>query len=170
MEATATNMFGQIRLLSVTLTSHSLANGAFPKVTIANFDRRAGDAGELSDTTLLYYFPIVTEDQREDWEQYSWDNQGWIYKDWLTHKGERFFETNPGNISRKIYGFHQALEILQHDPDWPKAIKKAHWDSINSDLALAQNLGPPSPVVGTKFYLPMWQIGKRNPAQRDPVN
>lgn len=131
-------------------------------MTISRFDHRAAEASELSGSDLLmYYTPIVKESEREAWEQYSWENQGWIYDDWVFHKGEQYYEQNPGNISAKIYGFHEAIEILNHDPLWNETVKKAGWDSISQDLEISLDLGPPSPVVdgGRQFYAPIWQVG-----------
>ena len=162
MDATANKIFGEVKVLSVTLTSHSLANGAFPEVTISRFDHRAQEASTLSGSDLLlYYAPIVKESQRESWEQYAWENQGWIYEDWLFHKGQQAYKQNPGNISAKIFGFHEAIEILDHDPLWNETVKRAGWDSISQDLEISLDLGPPSPLVdqGRPFYLPIWQVG-----------
>ncbi|GKY95746.1 hypothetical protein MPSEU_000535400 [Mayamaea pseudoterrestris] len=159
IDATTKNIFGQIKLLSVTLTSHSLANGAFPNVTISRFDRRADEARKLSGSGLIYYAPIVKESQRKGWEQYAYENQEWVYTDWLFHEGESGYEQNPGNISRNIYGFHDAIKILDQDPLWEKTVKSAEWDSINQDLSLSEDLGPPSPVIDEPFYLPIWEAG-----------
>jgi hypothetical protein len=159
VHTTVENIIGQVRLLSVTLTSHSLANGAFPEVTISRFDRRVDDARKLSGSSLMYYSPIVKESQRDSWEQYAVQNQGWIYEDWQFHRGEQYFAENPGNITPQIYGFHEALDILNYDPDWKKTVKLAGWDGIGQDLTLAQDLGPPSPEIDEPFYLPIWQTG-----------
>jgi hypothetical protein len=159
VRATERSIFGQINLLSVTLTSFSLANGAFPNVTIVNFDHRVAEAGLLSGSGLMYYVPIVKESQRSGWEQYAVDHQGWVYSDWLTHKNDTGFASNPGNISQHIFGFQEALDILAYDPHWKETVKRAHWDTISQDLSLSYNLGPPSPVVGEPFNLPVWQTG-----------
>lgn len=146
-------------MLGVSLTSHSLANGAFPQVTISRFDRRAADARKLSGSSLIYYAPIVKESELLDWEQYIWENQGWVYDDWLFHEGESGYEEEPGNITSRVYGFEEAIKILNLDPKWKKTVEAAGWDSINEDLALARELGPSSALIDEPFYLPVWQTG-----------
>ncbi|GKY95745.1 hypothetical protein MPSEU_000535300 [Mayamaea pseudoterrestris] len=152
VEATTANLFGQVHLLGVTLTSHSLANGAFPAVTIARFDRRSGDARELSGASLIFLAPIVKQSKLAEWEQYAYEQQSWVYNDWSFHKGEAAFAKNPGNITPQIYPYETMNQILASDPSWQQA---ANGESSMHDL----NLGPSSPIIDEPFHVPIWETG-----------
>ena len=76
---TATNVFATIESMSTTITSHTMAtNATWPFVTIPNFVARGSQLLELSGSFWLALSPLVTLDQRVEWEQYSVAHQGWL--------------------------------------------------------------------------------------------
>lgn len=66
---------------SLALATTSLAldkNASFPQVTVPNFEVRASNARELSDTDILIWCPFVSRSQQAVWGNHVTANQGWL--------------------------------------------------------------------------------------------
>jgi hypothetical protein len=50
----------------------------WPFVTMNDFQQQAATARSLSSALFLEILPVVAEDQREQWEEYSMQNMGWL--------------------------------------------------------------------------------------------
>jgi hypothetical protein len=74
------NVHGASRNLAQTITSFALVrNQTFPFVTISAFETLARHARQQSGVIdSVVYSPLVSDDQRSEWEAYSQANQGWI--------------------------------------------------------------------------------------------
>ena len=58
--------------LSISITSYSLDSGnAFPFVTLPNYEIRVAKALKISNSDAIAWFPLVAQDQRQAWEEYS---------------------------------------------------------------------------------------------------
>jgi hypothetical protein len=120
--------------LRIAVTSHALnTNASWPFVTIPDFDLRAESARDLGDILSLSLHPLVSLDDREEWEQYSVDNIDWLRQAKLrqsTAARELSDKLEPANFTR---GF--SKEIYR-------------FDSNDEVVIVDQTTGP---------YLPTWQ-------------
>ena len=67
--------------MAVTATSFASANNlSWPFVTLNDFAYRAESVTSLADCLLLELLPIVSDEQRADWEAYSMANEAWFYE------------------------------------------------------------------------------------------
>ena len=65
--------------LGVTITATAVANNStWPFVTIDQFQQRSASTLSLSGCLYLYLAPIVTDENRLAWEEYSVANTGWL--------------------------------------------------------------------------------------------
>lgn len=92
------------------LTTTSLAldrNLEFPLVTVPDFEVVASNARELSDVDLLGLSPLIRgRDQREEWENYSAREQGWL-RESLDSAG--MTDVDPGPIPTEIVNTRDFL-------------------------------------------------------------
>jgi hypothetical protein len=86
-EKNAELIFGQIKGLATSITSHALAlNQSWPFVTLPHFDIRCRQAGALAGSELVIFAPIVNEEDVHAWEQYAVGQQGWMVEDMVRAK------------------------------------------------------------------------------------
>lgn len=70
-----------IDALSVTITAFAQDTGStFPNVTISDFEIRCANSRVLSDTAVIQYHPIVTDESRKGWEAYQIEKRGHFEK------------------------------------------------------------------------------------------
>ena len=63
--------------LSVTFTSYARGTGAtFPNVTLPDFEIRGTNTLILADAEMITYSPLVTDKNRDQWEEYVRTNRG----------------------------------------------------------------------------------------------
>jgi hypothetical protein len=64
-------------------------NRTWPFVTISKFQERSASARTLSGSYHFDFVPIVTDEDRLDWEEYSVANRGWLEegREYQTEKG-----------------------------------------------------------------------------------
>jgi hypothetical protein len=68
-----------IAAFGVTITANAVANNStWPFVTIDQFQQRSASSLSLSGCMFLELAPIVTEENRLAWEEYSVANTGWL--------------------------------------------------------------------------------------------
>ena len=76
---TARNVFATIQSMSTTVTSHTLAvNATWPFVTVPHYVARGQNLLDLSGSFWISLCPLVKEQERFEWEQYSVEHQGWL--------------------------------------------------------------------------------------------
>ena len=67
---------GAAASMSTTITSYAIdKNLSFPFVTLPDFALRGSHARIQSGSLILHYFPLVTDDNREEWEEYAYQNR-----------------------------------------------------------------------------------------------
>ena len=70
---------GALTSLSVTMTSYARShNYTWPFVTINDFQQRAAAARELSDSLYIQVVPLITDEMRSLWQNYTIANKGWL--------------------------------------------------------------------------------------------
>jgi hypothetical protein len=86
-ENNAELIFGQIKGLATSITSHALAlNQSWPFVTLPHFDIQTSQAGILAGSELIIFAPIVNEEDVHQWEQYAVGHQDWMVEDMVRAK------------------------------------------------------------------------------------
>jgi hypothetical protein len=72
-------MLGSIDILSATVVSTAhYTNQSWPFVTIPGFAIHAAKVRSASDGIGIFFQPLVTADERSQWEEYSIANHGWV--------------------------------------------------------------------------------------------
>ena len=75
----AVTTYGQVESTISTITSLSLANATvWPFFTVPNFEIHIKKLLTLTGSNFAVFSPIITNDTKDLWEQYSLGNQGWI--------------------------------------------------------------------------------------------
>ena len=74
---------GSINSIGIALTSQGYNDGnnssSWPFVTLPAFQQRSASARLLSNALFISTAPIVTEDNRDQWEEYSvGDSKNWM--------------------------------------------------------------------------------------------
>jgi class 3 adenylate cyclase len=129
--------------LSVTITSYAKSTGAtFPNVTLPDFEIRCSNSRVLSDTSVINYQPVVTDETRLGWEAYQIANRG------------HFDEALASGIAQRA---QQDVRFGQIDGDGDK---RGLQESDLRDVIM--NLEPDGTTSvapeGSGPYLPVWQI------------
>ena len=94
MIADTTNAF---LMLSQLISASSVStNGFFPFVTVPGFEILGEYARRLSRVEMIVYTPIVQESQASRWQEYAFDNQGWIQesREAVRKSDDIFFSSN----------------------------------------------------------------------------
>jgi hypothetical protein len=100
-----------IAALGVTFTSSALeTNRTWPFVTINKFQQRSASARTLSRSYKFVLVPIVTDENRLDWEEYSVVNSGW-----LAEGREYQAENDPGTSRNRILALQDGDSVAEHD-------------------------------------------------------
>lgn len=72
---------GAIGTFANSITSHALAtNQTFPMVTIPHFALRGADVRVQAAASVIHWLPLVTDDKRDEWEKYAFENRFQIDK------------------------------------------------------------------------------------------
>jgi hypothetical protein len=70
---------GAIDGLALDLSSYARGtNVTWPLVTLPDFDMRGGSTRSLADALSIMLLPVVSEETRTSWEEYSVNHQDWI--------------------------------------------------------------------------------------------
>jgi hypothetical protein len=65
-----------IHTLATTVTSYALdAEKTFPFVTVPHFAMRGSDLRVQADALIVHWMPLVTDETREEWEAYTFENR-----------------------------------------------------------------------------------------------
>jgi hypothetical protein len=72
---------GAINSMATAITSHALdSKQTFPLVTIPHFEMRGSDVRVQADAPTIHWMPLVTDDTRVAWEDYTLANRNQISK------------------------------------------------------------------------------------------
>ncbi|KAG7363181.1 hypothetical protein IV203_026541 [Nitzschia inconspicua] len=105
--ANSVHMFEDMFAISKAITSHALDNGmTWPNVTIPHFDVRA--TAMFSTLEMVGFAPFVSLENKEGWEAYSKENQGWIRQDYYY----RGWGETPHAINEHIHSIKDGGEDL----------------------------------------------------------
>jgi hypothetical protein len=111
--------------IAVTLVSHAQAtNQTWPFVTLPNFAVRMAKVLPQSQAVILNVIPVVTPEQRDQWEKYSVENDGWVndnmavQKEWGKFYGPIVFDGEPNTVMRGDFGIIERNASRFHLPTW----------------------------------------------------
>jgi class 3 adenylate cyclase len=129
--------FSAVRSLSISVTSYAMhsPDAAWPLVTLPDFEVRAREALELCGAELIAFSPIVPLEDKERWEEYATQNQGWI-KEGLSFQG---LEDVAGTIPQQMYPFPsddtwESKEGDMYVPVWQMGKAPTNASIVNLDL------------------------------------
>jgi len=133
-QASARSKYEVAESMALSTTSLALDKGLqFPFVTVPDFEIVASNARELSDTDLLAMCPLIKgREQRQEWEDYSVREQGWL-RESLDVVG--MTNVDPGLIPTEI---HDTRDFLL-----PNHNEGLHPDMIDMWAPLWQTSAPP---------------------------
>jgi hypothetical protein len=128
--------------LSTTITSYAkAANATFPNVTLPDFYARASDTRILSNLLVIFYLPLVTDQNRRAFEEYARKERQWVYD-----AVEEDYELR--HSQDVAFGFNDTMKIqLDDESAFPEVIH--HPFQPTGDEPLPEGNGP---------YLPIFQM------------
>lgn len=147
---------GALNNFANTFTSYALAtNSSFPFVTLPNYAVRGQDMRIASESYIVHWLPLVTNETREDWEKYSYENRG-IFDDELsedvrfrTQQDDAYFR-NQNNAARSLQT-PNANPVNETLADDGSGFHKRIWNFG----AIGPRGDMPDDAVGP--FLPIWQ-------------
>jgi hypothetical protein len=149
-----------IASLGVTFTAFAKAeNSTWPFVTMNDFQQRAASAKGLSDAYYLEILPIVSDEIRAEWEEYSVANKAWL------SEGRAYQEKFALGTSRQLKleeGDQVTGEVVLSFTEGNSSISKRIF-TFDETWATVTDPGPGP-------YYPIWQSSPVLPEPRDIVN
>ena len=146
-----------ISSLSTSITSYAKAtNASFPFVTVPDFELRGSDLRVTSSSHLIYYCPLITDDNRLQWEDYALQNR------FLANSYER--DTNFRTQQDIEYGY--APEAQQQQPQQ----QQQNVTERGGGRRMLQEGKPASSMLddGTNFHTKLWSNGAVTPQGDEP--
>jgi hypothetical protein len=93
-ESIKSNLAAMDAFASMMVSMAKQTNQTFPFVTLPTFGIKASKLLSLTDAFVLTTQPVVTSDQRLQWEAYAIENKGWVNETkQLQEMDEFFFDT-----------------------------------------------------------------------------
>lgn len=141
-------VFGDLEALSVAVTTFALhQNATWPRVALPYFEATGSTLRKTSQSLIVAFLPLVDENERLAWEEYSIESQAWLAESQsVAHRENPDGTIQP--ITTEIY-VHQTL------PDRLLAEKQKG--------VLETKISVPQPY-GEGPYSPVWQISPPPPA------
>jgi len=113
--------------LSAAVTSRAQGmNADFPFVTMPRYEIAAGHADGLGGVMFAAFAPLVTSDQRIEWEAYAQENIGWI------DESERLRQVHPSHRD-PLHG-----TIQDHEHDRRRCLQQSVTGSIGDSISNLQ--------------------------------
>ncbi len=141
-----------LHAFSLSLTSYGLdAENHWPLISIPDFGVRSWTTRQEMRAETLGLLPIVTEDKRQDWENFVMENHDWIEqaRSWEEKNG---VTSNPDNrlllehspINRKPEGRDRNLQL---DASFSDGISSSIYRvNVNGEAVVDEGMGPFSPI------------------------
>jgi hypothetical protein len=136
---------------SASITSIALAKGAtFPNLTLPNFEVQGFFYNKISDALLTSFAPLVKMENKQAWDNYSVENQGWI---------DRGLNLSAGFLHNDLIdgGNHTNFVRAQIAPSIYRFL------NYSEGTRVVQT--EPGVQYGPGNYAPVWQ---QSPAPHDP--
>ncbi|CAB9521225.1 respiration control sensor protein ArcB [Seminavis robusta] len=151
---------GSVASLSTDYTSYALhSNSSFPFVTLPDFSLRGSQFRAQSGSHIVHWLPLVQEDQRDDWEDYSAAHRSHIDEEFETdveYRTKQDYELRGHDV-----GHHRRLQQPEEEVETPPPRNmtilgdgSGFHPRIWSNGAMVP---PGDEPKGTGPYLPTWQ-------------
>lgn len=138
------NLLQASRNLVETITAYAaLQNETFPFVTIDIFETLGRHAREQSGIESLVYSPIVRDEVRETWENYSVAHQGWI------QQSIEQFQPSPNLVSSEPVQYESMDSICPFIYSWTTGDTR----SPSADSISYAPYWHVSPFPSTSFFI-----------------
>ena len=109
-----------IAAFGVTITANAVANNStWPFVTIDQFQQRSASSMSLSGCMFLILTPMVTDENRLAWEEYSVANTGWLAEgyEYQAEKGlGAMVGGDPSTIHEQIVTLDESGSVIFSEP------------------------------------------------------
>ncbi|KAL7569394.1 hypothetical protein ACA910_010478 [Epithemia clementina (nom. ined.)] len=79
-------------LMENAVSHQTFTNSSWPFVTIPDFAVKAQKILTLSRASIIGIYPRVLHEDREQWEEYAYENQGWVMKSLQIQKENAYFK------------------------------------------------------------------------------
>ena len=117
----------------------------WPFCTMNNFDALLEEDDAKSQ--FFAFAPLVMANEKDAWEQYTWQNQGWIAKD-LYHRGPEYYSAGGSNTTKLI-----AKKIAKKIFDVSELHPDAGLHHQESDRGEEEE-----EEEEYQYYVPLWQV------------
>eukprot|EP00538_Stauroneis_constricta_P012937 CAMPEP_0119548136 /NCGR_PEP_ID=MMETSP1352-20130426/2131_1 /TAXON_ID=265584 /ORGANISM="Stauroneis constricta, Strain CCMP1120" /LENGTH=587 /DNA_ID=CAMNT_0007593321 /DNA_START=174 /DNA_END=1934 /DNA_ORIENTATION=- len=158
------------------------ANETFPCVTIPDFVMAAGNTRILADAPMIRWSPLVTDEKRDEWEEYAYNNRFQVNR---AHDQDAYFRTlqdvELGYLGEeegmaelsKFSGYDDAdnmkydntpfenVTVIDNEVQDDTGYHRKIWALNNNNLVKEEGVGP---------FLPTWQRSPVNSAQQFTLN
>ena len=136
--------------LAVAYTSYAIGTGAsWPNVTLPDFEIRAANTRILSDSAVINFYPLVTDETRLGYEQYVRDNR------------DDYFDNSfvSGVYQREVqdakFGHSERRDLRERDLQADNLRERI--ENLNADGSTSES------PEGSGPYLPVWQLSPTVP-------
>ena len=161
---------GAMDAISASLTSSALSSGdQFPFVTFPDFDVRASTARVQADAIYIMWMPLVTDDQREEWENYTVREQDHLLPEYFREEAlrqQQDAEFGYGEAERRLHANHNEYHPEVHPFIFGGDVSLTLVADMPSRVGLltipSQGNGDPE-QPGSGPYLPLWQMSPTLP-------
>jgi len=149
---------GSFDALSASITSYARDSGSvFPNVTVSDFEIRGGSARILAQGTFVQYMPLVTDDTRKGWEEYSTRSQGHLFPAFMREQQLKTLQDIKfGYADAVVAGGDDSTNQqnggernLQLETVGDQSFRTEIWGTSGNGETEAEGTGP---------YLPIWQM------------
>ena len=128
-----------ITAFGVTITATAVANNStWPFVTIDQFQQRSASSLSLSGCLFLELAPIVTDENRVAWEDYSVANTGWLTegRQYQAEKGLGSMVGGDPYINKQIVSLDESGTVFISEPKVSSRKKSKHENTLFGTLTL----------------------------------
>ena len=75
------------------ITSHAKATGeVFPNVTVPDYEVKGGTVRTQTDSIFMFWLPLVTDENRQGYEEYTKMQQAHLFQSYMTEEGLRQYQ------------------------------------------------------------------------------
>lgn len=132
---------GAIDGLALDLSSYARGtNATWPLVTLPDFDMRGGSTRSLADALSIMLLPVVTEETRTSWEEYSVNHQDWIPQEAM-HVAKEAMDVDVTKDPEQVAMVARRQQEMGQQKGIPREIFNAN--------GIVSGPGP---------FLPLWQM------------
>jgi hypothetical protein len=142
-------------LVDLGCTSHALdSKQTFPLVTIPHFEIKGSDLRVRADAAIIHWMPLVTDDTRVAWEDYTLANRNHISKSFQDDRKQIKMQDDAfGFTNTTGTRMLQQATILNDGTGYHPRI----WSADPAQDVIASLASARDEPDGSGPYLPLWQ-------------